>query len=137
MVMALLNFRPLLILTLVTSLYLLTIPPQAIALGTPPSLSSMEEDSKQPQSVTVPLFVHVVNANSGTPISGAFVWLDGVYAGSADWFGNVGYSVTHPPFDHSYLVSARGYQVEKGTFTIESNGVGRFTVQLTPNDSHQ
>ena len=111
------------------------IPLQTFALGTTGSM---------PSSNAVPLFVHVVNANSGAPISGAMVWVDGLYVGSTDMFGILGLSLTDPISGHTYMVGARGYQTEKGTFTTGpagapsgSAGAPYFTVQLTPNPLHQ
>jgi len=140
-----LNSRPTIILALVVSLYVLGIPSQAIALGTPTaypstnhSYSSTNDSFKvqgasQHQLTKVPLFLHIVNANSGVSISRALVWFDGFLAGSADSFGVLGISVTHPSSGHTYVVSAGGYQVEKGTITIGANSDGHFTVRLTPN----
>jgi hypothetical protein len=88
-------------------------------------------------SGTVPLFVRVVNANSGAPISGAIVWLDGLYVGSADSFGIVPLSLTNPLSGHTYVVGARGYHTEKGIFTNGSANAPYFIVELTPNPQHQ
>ncbi|HKM50294.1 MAG TPA: hypothetical protein VJZ75_03860 [Candidatus Bathyarchaeia archaeon] len=132
------NSRQTIILALVVSLYVLGIPSQAIALGTPTAYPSTNDSFKvqgasQPQLMKVPLFLHIVNTNSGVSISGALVWFDGFLAGSADSFGVLGISVTRPSSGHTYVVSAGGYQVEKGTITIGANSDGHFTVRLTPN----
>jgi len=123
-----LKSRPTIILALVVSLYVLGIPSQAIALGTPVSYPS----TKQPQLSKAPLFLRIVNTNSGLSITGAMVWFDGYLAGSSDQFGVVGISVTNPSSGHSYLVSASGYQVMKGTVSIGSNSDGHITVRLVP-----
>jgi len=104
------------------------IPPQTFALGPTGSM---------PASGPVPLFVHVVNANSGAPIAGAMVWLDGLYVGSADSFGVVGLTLTIPLSGHTYVVGARGYQTEKGAFTTGLANPPYFTVQLAPSLLHQ
>ena len=120
--------RPTIILALVVSLYVLGIPSQAMALGTPTASLS----SKQLELSKAPLFFRIVNTNSGLSITGAMVWFDGYLAGTSDQFGVVGVSVTHPSSSHNYLVSASGYQVVKGTVTIGSNSDGHLTVKLVP-----
>jgi hypothetical protein len=119
-----LNFRP----AWVWSLFilLLALPSHVTALG-----------SASLPSGKMPCFVHVINSNSGASISGALVWLDGVFAGAADSFGNVGLSVTRPPTGHSYVVSASGYQVAKGTFAVGSSNVGQVIVRLLPIPTHR
>jgi len=114
-------------LALVVSLYVLGIPSQAIALGTPASYPS----SKQPLSTKMSMFLHVVNTNSGLSITGASVWLDGVLIGSTDQFGMVSTSITDPYSTHYYVVSAKGYKDQKGSITI-GNSDEMFTISLAP-----
>lgn len=91
--------------------------------------------SSDPQQVAVTFNVQVLDANTGSPISGASVYLDGNFQGTTDSNGNVGVSTTYPPADHSYSVSANGYEGMSGTWIIGSNSGGGVTVQLTPNFS--
>lgn len=83
-----------------------------------------------PTQTRVTFSVQVVDLVSGSPVSGASIWLDGSFAGSTDSNGGLGLSTTYPPADHSYRVSASGYQDESGTWTIGSNSGGYFTVRL-------
>ena len=136
-----LNSRPRIILALAVLLFVLGNPPQVIALGTlsiPPTNDSLNvQSASQSQLTRAPLFFHIVNANSGASIPGALVWFDGFLAGSADSFGVLGISVTHPSSSHNYLVSASGYRVERGTITFVANSDGHFTVRLMPSASRE
>lgn len=80
--------------------------------------------------------VHVVDASSGSVISGASVYLDGSFAGSTDSNGNAGVSTTYPPANHAYRVSANGYQSMSGTWTIGASSGGSLTVRLTSSASN-
>lgn len=91
--------------------------------------------SSVPQQVTVTFTVEVFDANTGSPISGVSVYLDGNFQGTTDSNGNVGVSTIYPPANHPYRVSASGYQDMTGTWTIGSNSGGYVTVRLTPNAS--
>lgn len=88
-----------------------------------------------PGATQVTFTVDVVDSSSGTPISGAAVILDGHFDGSTNFNGNLGVSTTYPPADHSYSVSANGYQTETGTWTIGSDSGGYITVRLMPSYS--
>jgi hypothetical protein len=74
--------------------------------------------------------IQVVDGNSGNPISGATVLLDGSYVGTTDYNGNVQVTTSYPPADHNYYVSANGYQSTSGDVTIGSNSGGYFTISL-------
>ncbi|HKM50413.1 MAG TPA: hypothetical protein VJZ75_04465 [Candidatus Bathyarchaeia archaeon] len=122
------NSRPTIILALVVSLYVLGIPAQAIALGTPTAHPS----TKQPLLAKVSLFLHIVNTNSGLSVTGASVWFDDVLAGNSDQSGIVSISGTDPYSSHYYVVSAIGYRNQTGTITIGSNNNQQFTIRLAP-----
>jgi len=87
------------------------------------------------QQTTVTFTFIVVDADSGSPISGASVWLDGSLQGSTGSDGRVGVSTTYPPANHGWSVSASGYQDASGSVSIGSNSGGSFTVHLTKSAS--
>jgi len=83
------------------------------------------------QQTTVTFTFIVVDADSGSPISGASVYLDSNFQGTTGSDGRVGVSTTYPPANHGWSVSASGYQDASGTVSIGSNSGGSFTVHLT------
>lgn len=115
-----------------TQIVLIALTMSLVLLALSPNVNALFQYSNQPQLTKAPLIVHIVNANTGGSISGALVWFDGYLAGTSDAFGVVGISVTHPTLGHSYLVSAGGYQVEKGSISIGPTSDGHLTVKLAP-----
>lgn len=90
--------------------------------------------SPAPQQTTVYLNAYVVDSSSGSPISGASLFLDGTYVESSNTDGKLALTFTHPPETHSYRITANGYQDASGTWTVDSSKqVWSFTVQMTPN----
>lgn len=85
----------------------------------------------QSQQKTVYLDVYVVDSSSGSPISGASLFLDEKYVQSSNTDGKLALTFTHPPETHSYRITANGYQDASGSWTIGTNSGGSVTVRLT------